>query len=159
MKLYEAIQLTHLEHIEDLPITDGVDGIKASIQFLKDNVDILKGHGNAEVFRKVDGCIHKDTLLVTDEGELTIEQIVNEKKGKVVLGYNFETQQTEFTKIKNRVKNNRGKRWVKILFDSDEIILTEDHEVFVIGRGWIKAKNLYEGDDIFSISPQKYQET
>lgn len=55
MKLYEAIQLTHLEHIEDLPITDGVDGIKASIQFLKDNVEILKGHGNAEVFRKVDG--------------------------------------------------------------------------------------------------------
>lgn len=55
MKLYEAIQLTHLEHIEDLPITDGIDGIKASIQFLKDNVDILKGHGNAEVFRKVDG--------------------------------------------------------------------------------------------------------
>jgi len=53
--LNEQIQLTHLEHIEDLIIIDGIKGAKDAILFLRDNLKILQGHGNAEVFRKIDG--------------------------------------------------------------------------------------------------------
>jgi hypothetical protein len=51
-----GLTLTHLEHIEDLIILDGVEGIKTGISFLKQNVEILRGNGSMDIQRKFDGA-------------------------------------------------------------------------------------------------------
>ena len=54
--LNEGVQLTHLEHIEDLLIIDGKEGLKTAIEFLKSNLDVLHGSSNLTIQGKMDGA-------------------------------------------------------------------------------------------------------
>lgn len=55
-ELNEKVQLTHLEHIEDLVILDGVRGANTAIKFLRDNIKVLSGNSNLVVQGKMDGA-------------------------------------------------------------------------------------------------------
>jgi hypothetical protein len=48
-------KLAHMTHLEDMIILDGVVGLKDAIQFLRDNINILQGHGDLNIQRKFDG--------------------------------------------------------------------------------------------------------
>lgn len=52
----EAAPLTHLEHIEDLIIIDGYEGLLSAIKFLRQNLEVLKGNDNMIVQGKMDGA-------------------------------------------------------------------------------------------------------
>ena len=71
----------HLEHIEDEVLNNGVQGTKGAINFLKSLRDMLAGHsaGSVDVTVKWDGCVHGDTVILTNLGDMTIKRIVDQK--------------------------------------------------------------------------------
>lgn len=54
--LNEEVKLTHLEHIEDLIIIDGINGAKTAIQFLRENINVLTGTSDLVIQGKMDGA-------------------------------------------------------------------------------------------------------
>jgi ribonucleoside-diphosphate reductase alpha chain len=98
---------------------------------------------------KFDGCVHPDTVLLTDKGEITIKEIIDSPTPVNVLTYNFKTGTEEYNVAQYPRINNNNKNWVMIeLENGAQLRVTEDHEVFVEGKGWVEAKNLKPGDDI-----------
>jgi major membrane immunogen (membrane-anchored lipoprotein) len=144
--------LTHLTHIEDIVLDHGFDGVETALAFIEQVRKVLaKGEGPVKkgVSVKVDGCVHPDTILLTEEGEMTIQQIIDANRPINVLTHNLDTNEGEYNLAIDPRANNKGKNWIEIEMENGSIIrLTEDHEVYVNGKGWIEAKNLKEDDDI-----------
>lgn len=133
-----------IEHPEDLVFDNGLRGAKTALQILQTTAQKPQS-----VSIKFDGCVHPDTVLLTDKGELTIKEIIDSVTPINVLTYNFKTGNEEFNLAQYPRVNNNNKNWVMIeLENGSQLRVTEDHEVYVEGRGWIQAKNLKPGDDI-----------
>lgn len=133
-----------IEHPEDLIFDYGLSGAKTALQILQTTADQPQS-----VTIKFDGCIHPDTVLLTDKGEVSIKEIINSEDNFNVLTYNFNTLQEEYNLARLPRINSNNKNWVLITLDNGaELKITEDHEVYVENKGWIKAKDLGPGDDI-----------
>lgn len=133
-----------IEHPEDLVWDSGTRGLQQALQILE-----LSAHKPEQVSIKWDGCVHPDTVLLTSEGEMTIKEIINYKKSLQVLTHNFTTNKDEYNTAHYPRINNNNKNWVKICLENGAtLILTEDHEVYVDGKGWIPAKDLSYNDEI-----------
>ena len=53
------------------------------------------------------------------------------------------------TPIIDRYAKDGNKEWVEVVFENGESIkVTEDHELYTTNRGWVKAIELNENDDI-----------
>lgn len=159
MKLFDLLPEVNLslteakariEHPEDMIFDEGLDGAKRAFHILS-----TTAHEPEYVSIKFDGCIHPDTVLQTSKGAMTIKNIIDSKDSIYVLTHNFATGKDEYHLAKYPRINSNNKSWVSIsLENGSEIKVTEDHEVFVEGKGWIPAKNLQPGDDI-----KEYQKT
>lgn len=148
--LFEAVN-KHMEHFED-SVFDGQDGIKRNIEMVGPIFDTLNGTGK-NITMKWDGCIHPDTIISTDMGDMKIKDMLG-KEGINVLTYNINNDKIEYNEaIKPRINYN-NKNWVEVHFENDKIIVTEDHEFYTTNRGWVKAIDLTEEDDIKEI-PKK----
>ncbi len=159
MKLLDLLNQTPLnlqeakariEHPEDLIFDDGLAGAETALQILR-----ATAARPEYVSIKFDGCIHPDTVLQTSKGEMTIKNIIDSTESIYVLTHNFATGKDEYHLAQYPRINSNNKSWILIsLENGSEIKVTEDHEVFVEGKGWIQAKNLQPGDDI-----KEYQKT
>ena len=147
---------THMEHIEDLVFDGGVDGTRQAIFFMRDLRDMLSGHTKSKVTATVkwDGCVHPDTIILTNNGDMTIREIVEREDlwGELeIMGKNLKSP-LEYDCYNLLLAGNSSegdKSWVELqLEDGSSIRLTEDHEVHTTNRGWVKAVELNEGDDI-----------
>lgn len=145
----------HLEHIEDDVLNFGVSGTRDAIAFLQALRDMLAGHSSSRVnvTTKWDGCVDGDTLILTNLGDITIREIVNNPElwpKLKIMGKQIDIDQSNvLTDITNGVSQIGDKHWVKIEFvNGDSIKLTGDHEIHTSNRGWIKAEELTEDDDI-----------
>jgi hypothetical protein len=133
-----------IEHPEDLIWDSGSAGVTQALQILSQSAQRPE-----QVSIKWDGCVHPDTVLLTSEGGMTIKDIIESNKSLQVLTHNFDTNQDEYHKAQCPRVNNNNKNWVKITLENGEsLTLTEDHEVYVDGKGWIQAKNLSPSDEI-----------
>jgi hypothetical protein len=133
-----------IEHPEDLVWDTGSSGVQQALHILD-----VSAKQPEQVSIKWDGCVHPDTVLLTTEGEMTIKQIIESHKSFDVLTYNFDSHQDEYHTAQYPRINTNNKNWVKINLENGEsLILTEDHEVYVDGKGWIEARNLSPEDDI-----------
>jgi hypothetical protein len=148
---------THMEHVEDLIFNEGVKGARKAIFFLRDLRDMLAGHSNKKLSTTVkwDGCVHADTVILTNMGEMTIKQIVERTDlhhGELlVMGKELDSplQFDHFVPLFGGNSTESNKRWVELEFeDGATIKLTEDHEVHTTNRGWVKAGDLTEDDDV-----------
>lgn len=54
--LLEGVKLTHLEHVEDLIITDGYNGLVTGVNFLKTTLEVLVGNSDMTIQGKIDGA-------------------------------------------------------------------------------------------------------
>lgn len=117
---------------------------------------MLAGHSDTKVnvTTKWDGCVHEDTIILTNEGDMTIKQIVENPEiwkrlrivGRDISG---ELSYDVMTELHHGMKNEGDKSWLEITLENGSTIkLTEDHEVHTTNRGWVQAKDLTEDDDV-----------
>lgn len=147
----------HLEHIEDIVFNEGVTGTRKAIKFLLDLRDMLAGNSRKSVnlTTKWDGCIHEDTIILTNMGEMTVKEIYERPdlwRELKVMGkeLNSPLQYDHFVPLIEAFHHENGtKEWVEITLANGEVLkMTEDHEVHTTNRGWVQAKDLTENDDI-----------
>ena len=142
-----------MEHLEDEVLNSGIVGTRGAINFLQSLRDMLAGNvkSSVNVTVKWDGCVHEDTVVLTNDGDKTIREIVESDKLLSVIGNNLEEQIKidKSTPIIDRYAKDGNKEWVEVVFENGESIkVTEDHELYTTNRGWVKAIELNENDDI-----------
>ena len=104
-----------------------------------------------DVTLKIDGCLRGDTKVVTELGELAIDDIVNTNKiGLKVSTLNIDTDEIEFQPILSvSSMPNNGKQWYEIeLDDGTTITLTENHRV------WLSDLNCYRRTDELEVGDE-----
>lgn len=147
---------THITHLEDDIFLNGYEGAMNSIRFVREVVNSFSSNSTTQlnVSVKWDGCVHADTILVTDKGGISISEIVertNNGEEFYVLAKNLNNTDNEnvMTSIIASNMSNGKKNWVEVTLENGKTIkLTEDHEVHTSNRGWVKAGELTEHDDI-----------
>ena len=99
---------------------------------------------------KVNGnyCFAGNTKVLTEDGEKTIKQIVEEKKPIQVWSYNKEEEKYELKEVINFFDNGEKNTMKLILENEQEIICTPEHLFLTKNRGWVKAIDLEEDDDL-----------
>jgi hypothetical protein len=147
---------THMEHAEEEVLNRGVEGTRNSINALRAVRDMLSGNATkkVDVTVKWDGCVHEDTIVLTNYGDLTMKDIVNDidKYPNLQVKGIFIEENSENSCWVDCIGVNSyegNKLWVEIfLEDGSSLKVTEDHEIHTLNRGWVKAKDLTENDDI-----------
>lgn len=146
--LKESARITHLE---DMIIWHGSQGVKMALDTFK---SIQRDPQSVSI--KWDGCVHPDTVLLTDCGEMTIAEVISRHtcgQHVKVLGHDFRSGDDMMIDVQHAATNDGDKPWVTIHLENGSIItLTYDHEVHTTNRGWIQAGELHENDDITEIS-------
>lgn len=97
----------------------------------------------------VDECVSEKTLIRTPFGDKKITEI---RKGDLVVSYNIEKNIFENKKVLDTFINHTSSKSAKMyrieLENGRKIELTGNHPVYTTNRGWVKAENLTEQDDI-----------
>ena len=133
-----------IEHPEDMIFDGGLAGARAALKILE-----ATAHQPEHVSIKMDGCVHPDSVLLTESGEMKIIDLINSPDQHRVLTHNFEINADQYCLAEHPRINNNQKNWVQInLEDGSHITLTDDHEVYTLNRGWIQAKDIESKDDI-----------
>lgn len=143
----------HLTHLEDSVIDGGVTGTRNVFNYLRALRDMLGGNTSAPVSVTVkwDGCVHKDTVIFTNIGEMTIKEICESEHlwdSLLIKGFDFETNEVVMTPLLGGMSKDGDKNWVEVITEEGSLLLTEDHEVHTSNRGWVKARELTKNDGI-----------
>ena len=109
---------------------------------------------NREVIisEKLDGenCLDKNTMLITEDGPKTIQDVCESKYSGKVLSYDIETGEEEWDEIVNwSMLENKNSQWYEITLEDDSIILiTGNHRVWLPELGcYRKVDDLSEEDE------------
>ena len=105
-----------------------------------------------DVYEKMDGCCHEDTILVTNEGEKTIKEICDSNFLGKVLSYNTDNKKNEFKDIlaTSIIRNNGD--WYEIeLDDGIKIKLTGNHKIWLPELKCYRRVDELNGDELFLI--------
>lgn len=107
------------------------------------------------VVDEVHKCFSGDTLIATDKGSLKIKDIVENKLMCKIKSYNIDTNKEEYKDIDiyslYKSENEESLIQLEILDDNNKIHIikcTLDHPIYTLNRGYVKAENLLETDDI-----------
>jgi len=92
-------------------------------------------------------CLPKDEKVMTDRGEIKIGDIVEKKLDVKILSYDSEKDCLEYQPIEDYYKS-KPKDLIEIQTKNRKLKLTSNHPVFVKGKGFIKAGELKEGDEL-----------
>jgi len=112
-------------------------------------------HRISEILEKTNSCLTGDARVMTDNGEVTIKEIVdNNMTGITLPSYNEETGELEQDEIVAVVCNGT-KEVIELDTDVGIIKLTSDHLVMT-QRGWVDAGHLTLDDEILSIKDYTY---
>ena len=97
-------------------------------------------------------CFPAGTLITTNKGKVPIEYCNNRTR---VVSYNDDKNILEIRSIKATLKRIK-KRFIGITTTKGRYIAsTDDHRFFVVGKGYIKAKELKKGERFRVLSPYK----
>jgi hypothetical protein len=149
----------HLVHAEDAIIDGGVIGTRRVIDYIRAIRDMFAGNATRKVNvnTKFDGCVHEDTVICTNLGDLTIKEVIEKYENGIaikVMGRTLEDPipVDKFIEIIGASISTGTKDWVEIHLENGTVLkMTEDHEVFTTNRGWVQAKDLTKDDDIHEI--------
>lgn len=110
------------------------------------------------ISRKLDGCLHKDSLLETDQGVFTIKDVVENNKGNLVKSYNIDEEKIEYKSILNRFKNGddineNTYEWYEIeTVGGKKLKLTGNHRVYLPELGIYRRVDELDENDIVLIN-------
>jgi len=151
-------KLKHLTHLEDLIITDGLNGAQYAQDIIESLNEMLQGQTPKKDLRittKLDGCVAKDTLIETDQGFMPIGEVIRKiQTGALIssVGLDLDTKNKVETPLHVfDVAMGRGEKpWISLTLEDGTILkCTTDHPVYTKNRGYVKAKDLTEDDDIY----------
>jgi hypothetical protein len=105
---------------------------------------------------KLDGCLHKDTLVTTDQGSAKIADV---KVGMNVITFNEVLEKNELKKVKGVYKNavdvqeKKQPQWYKITLENGEILtLTGNHRIWIKNlKCWRRVDELNGTEEILNI--------
>ena len=96
----------------------------------------------------MNGCFHPDTLIKTKTGDVKISELTTEHE---VMSYDIDNKQFEFINPLWVVPTPHSieKEKVELEFeDGTKILCTADHEFYTTNRGWVRADELTDDDDV-----------
>jgi hypothetical protein len=130
--------------------------IVAGTQFLLSDKTDLSILADVKILL-VDECIRKNTLISTNRGDIKIQNI---NIGDLVKSFNKNTNKIEYKPIlntwKNLNKSNSYEEFLEIELENGNIVhLTPNHKVYT-DKGYKRADELSECDDIFFINSSKW---
>ena len=113
--------------------------------YYPDNIDILVGSKNEHFIGHDIFCLSGDTLVITTDGMLPIEELVNNPK------YVYTSDETGLLKVTEQPVEAKLQIYVKeiveiTLDDGTKVHCTSDHK-FLTSEGWLDAKEL-KGKDL-----------
>ena len=151
LEFFDSIDgaVKHIDHLEENILTRGKQGVQEALNQIEASINYFVGESDYKISTKFDGCIHPNTMLVTETGNKPIIDIINSNEPVLVLGYDESTQQDIWVEARLPRINNNNKDWVEIeLEDGTSLKCTEDHKIFTVNRGWVEAKELTVEDDL-----------
>ena len=105
-----------------------------------------------DVYEKLDGCCHEDTVLITNEGEKTIKEICETDFSGEVLSYNIDNNNIEFKTILTTSILENNNDWYELELDNGiEIKLTGNHKVYLPELKCYRRVDELNGDEVFLI--------
>ena len=103
-------------------------------------------------------CLTGDTkidVLIDNvpNSQVSLEEVVslfNEGKELFVLSYNIDTKEIEYKEITDAGLISKSAEVLEIIDEESgqKIVCTPDHEVYTVNRGYVKAKDLEEDDEL-----------
>jgi hypothetical protein len=101
-------------------------------------------------------CLLEGTLVLTNKGEVPIEQVYANKDKYLVPSLNLDTKTIEYKRI-IATRKVESDEILKFKTDSDrEIACTKEHRLFD-GRGFREAGTFREGDYLYAVTEQEKQ--
>lgn len=93
-------------------------------------------------------CLPWESLITTDQGLLPIGKVVDEKLPVRVLGFDHQSKQAAWQSIE-AYEMNPGRPLCRIKCHNGGVLeLTEDHPIYVVGKGYVEACNVRSGDEV-----------
>ncbi len=96
---------------------------------------------------KGDACFVGSTAVATEDGKKRIDEI---EIGDKVWAYNVETGETELKSV-TKVYVHSVDEILHLYTDEGDIDTTANHPFYVIGKGWVAAGDLVEGDEVYNL--------
>jgi len=97
-------------------------------------------------------CLDGETLVETNLGQISISQIVHDPSGYMVLSYNHDTGNVEYTEILSGDMTRPNADILEIEIETHKglttLRLTPDHQVWTENRGYVDATDLTENDTL-----------
>ncbi len=152
---WQSLQNQPDEYFEDFGMVIGDEGHLFKAKSL---TSILTKAINAEyrfgTTGTLDGtqCFDGETPIKVEKGYKKIKEI---DTNDLVLTLNEKTQSFEYQRVLNRFNNGISYEMLEIESERGKMIVTPDHLIHT-SIGWIKAKDLFEGDQITSLSKIGY---
>ena len=94
-------------------------------------------------------CLAGDTLVLTEHGDMRIDELVETIKTEDVdvLTFNIDKNEYEWEKVIDGDLTRENAEIIELDFDEiTSLRLTPDHKVFTVNRGWVEAKDVELGD-------------
>lgn len=96
---------------------------------------------------KLHGCVSEDTEVLLSDG--STKPIKDLKIGTSIISFNEQTGNFENDVVENVLSEDLDKNWLEItLLNGYKLKCTEDHPIYTKNRGYVKAIDLTEFDDI-----------
>lgn len=103
-------------------------------------------------FDEAHKCLTGDTVVQTDNGEISLFELSRLDSLPKVLSYNKRTGKNELRQIISITKSTPEEDLLELILDDGGIKrhlkCTASHKIFTTNRGWVCAKDLTEKDDI-----------
>ncbi len=103
---------------------------------------------------KILTCFPPETKILVkpptgESGLSRMKQIKDLMVGDIVLTYDTETSKKEYKKVTQIFERNYDGDLVELVFSNkNSLILTPNHQVYVVNKGWIEADRLENGDEV-----------
>lgn len=98
------------------------------------------------------GCFAGDTMVITDKGEMKIEDIFNDKTCNRTLSFDTKNGKIRYNKIIAKRKLVSNEIFKVQTAEGKEIICTADHRFFTKEKGWVRADSLGIGNTLVTAS-------
>lgn len=108
----------------------------------------------AHILNKEDGCCHEDTILITEDGEMTIREICEIEYPGKVLSFDLETNEPVYDEIVNFSIKKNINNWFEIeLEDGTTVKLTGNHKVWLPNLYcYRRVDELIDGDEFLLVT-------
>lgn len=99
-------------------------------------------------------CLCYSTQVTTDAGRLPIGEIVERRLPVRVLAFDHARTASRWQSIE-AYEESKGRAAVRVtLSDGRSIDATTDHPFYVVGKGYVPAEQLHDGDEVLTDEPQ-----